>query len=87
MAASMMSLPAMATNVGDDIIEVEGSIDASCNIPKITQINHALKFCFVVELEIPNPNPSFRNLPCSARSPEPPKTRHPYPEPCFPLNP
>ena len=34
MVASMVSLPAMATDVGDDIIEVEGFIDASsflCN--------------------------------------------------------
>jgi hypothetical protein len=34
MAASMVSLPAMATDVGGDIIEVEGFIDASsffCN--------------------------------------------------------
>ena len=33
-AAFMVSLPAMATNVDDDIIEVEGFIDASsflCN--------------------------------------------------------
>jgi len=27
--------------------------------------------------------PAFRNLPCSARSPDSPKTRHPYPAPCF----
>ena len=28
--------------------------------------------------------PVFRNPPCSAGSPDSPKTRHPYPAPCFP---
>ena len=48
----------------------------SCNIPKFTEIIHAIKwfnkFC-VVELK-----------PFSARPPEDP-TRHPYPSPCSPL--